>query len=117
MINSSKSSAEATREHWEKELLGGGYWGWGGRQDRAEEELARLRSLWEAAQPLDATQQRLTRQVLAVRSCNWQMEETILALCEGIGKGQPIDPGHGHRQSISQDRWQQTWAYYLACRS
>jgi hypothetical protein len=56
----SDKEANAERQPWEKEILFGHRWGQHG-EEAAEEELARLRPLWDAAQPIDGVGFRVLR--------------------------------------------------------
>ena len=84
---------------------------------KATEEHARLKKLWEAAQPLSEHCKTTTDQIVALEICNWNLEESILALCGAIGAKEPAKPGIGHMVSMTEDRWRKVWAYYLALRN
>ncbi len=103
-----------TREPWEQELFYNHRWG--RTPDRARAEHARLRELWEAARPLTEAQQGILNQIIALEICNWALEESVVALCEAIGTGEPASRGIGHMRSMTAGRWRQVWAYYLAAR-
>lgn len=100
---------------WEKELLFKHRWGRHG--ERAQEEIARLRPLWDAAQPLSATQARILQRITDLEICNWAMEDAVLVLCREIGSQQLSATPIGHLASVSEERWRQLWAYYLAMRA
>ncbi len=102
------------REVWEEELLAGHRWGPHG--DRAVEELSRLRELWDSIQPVDDSTRGVTDQIVALEICNWNLEESLLALCRAIRDKRPAEMVIGHDASMTEDRWQQIWAYYYALR-
>ncbi len=110
------SGDQGMREPWEKEILARHRWGQHG-DDRASEELARLGKLWDAAQPLGNACRDITRQIVALEICNWNLEESILSLCKAIGVKLPAGLRIGHMGSISEDRWAKIWAYYLTLRN
>lgn len=100
---------------WEREVLARHRWGRHG--DVAEEELARLRKLREAAGPLDGKCEAVIEQIVALEICNWNLEESVLALCGAIGAKEPAELGMGHLASVTDERWKKVWAYYLALRN
>lgn len=100
---------------WEREVLAQHRWGRHG--DMASEELARLRKLWEAAQPVNQSCETIMEQIVALEICNWNLEESILALCTAIGKKEPAKLGIGHMKSMSEERWKKAWAYCLTLRN
>lgn len=111
------------REAWEAEIVAGHRWGqrpWlppdPSQGERASAELARLRKLWEAAKPWKESPKEVIRQILALEICNWNLEESVLALCQAIGAKTPANLGIGHLASVSGERWKKIWAYYLALR-
>lgn len=115
-------SGEARPGEWEKEVLAQHRWGRLFRwfkvdKDRPQRELARLRKLWEAAQPLDEACRSIVGQIVALEICNWNLEESILALCGAIGAKEPAKLGIGHMASMSEERWKKIWAYYLTLRN
>lgn len=105
---------DASLEGWEREVLAGHRWGRCG--ERASEERARLRKLWEAGQPLSPSGRTILGQIVALEICNWNLEESVVALCAAIGSGEPVAFAIGHGGSISEQRWKQVWAYYLRLR-
>jgi hypothetical protein len=109
------------RESWENEILAVHRWGrittWFGIEDeRGQKEYSRLKELWEQAQPLDEASEELINQMMALEICNWNLEESILVLCDAIGKKKPAKIGIGHLASIIDERWELVWAYYLSLR-
>jgi hypothetical protein len=102
-------------EMWEQEILAGHRWGRQG-DEAAARELARLRARWARIQPVGETVRQIVDQIAMLEICNWDLEESILALCAAIGSGLPAQRGIGHRRSISARRWQQIWAYDAALR-
>ena len=78
--------------------------------DEAERELDRLRALRDAAGELDGDCGKLVDQICTLQICNWRMEESMLALCEAIGKKQPLGDSIGHLGSMTEKRWQKAWA-------
>jgi hypothetical protein len=102
-------------ETWEQELLFRHRWGQHG--DIAHEEHDRLKKFREAAGSLDQSCLAVVQQIIAIEICNWNLEESILALCAAIGAKTPTKTDIGHLVSITQDRWAQVWAYYLALRN
>ena len=101
-------------EAWEQEVLFGPRWGQHG--EKAAAEAKRLKKLLEAAGPLDEPHRAIADQITALEICNWNLEGSIMALCEAMGSGRPATMGIGHLASISEDRWKAAWAYYLALR-
>ncbi len=106
---------ECTREPWETEVLAQHRWTTHG-EEAAEEQLVQLRKLWGAARPLDAPLGRLLEQIVALEICNWNLTESLLALCTAIGCGAAAEMPIGHMASVSKERWRAVWAYYLAAR-
>ena len=100
---------------WEKEVLANHRWGRQG--DKAATEHQRLRRLQETAGPLDDNCRRIADQIIDLEICNWNLENSLPALCRAIGAKQPLDRKVGHLWSISAERWRSVWAYDLALRS
>lgn len=115
MIASERNESTSPPEVWEQEILARHRWG--RHDDRAPEELALLKPLWEAACPLDEPCQAIMEQIIALEICNWYLEESILALCGAIGAKEPLAFAVGHLASVSEARWKEVWAYYLALRN
>lgn len=107
-------SEAAAREAWETEILYPHRWG--GSDARAEEEWARLRSLWDAAQPVEEATRAIARHICQISVCNWALEHMVSSLCKAIGTGHSTGLPWGHPGSITAERWKQTWAYYLTLR-
>ena len=103
------------RPAWEREVLARHRWGQHG--EKANEELARLRKLWESAQPLDPSCQEIVEQIIALEICNWNLQASVIALCAAIGDKKPARLNIGHLASISDERWRRVWAYYLTLRA
>jgi hypothetical protein len=99
---------------WEREVIARHRWGRHG--DVAKGELARLRKMREAAGPLGRRGEAVIEQIVALEICNWNVEESILALCEAIGAQEPAELAIGHLASVDEERWKEVWAYYLALR-
>ena len=99
------------KESWEEELQAGHRWG---ATEKAEEELAKLRDLWNEAQPLDGSSSMIMKLIISLEICNWKLEESIIALCKAIGEKKPPSIGIGHGQSLTDDRWKRIWAYHLS---
>lgn len=119
---SGNGATTPVREAWEEEVLAGHRWGrlfqWFKiKDDRAAEEHARLKKLWESAQPLDESSKGVVEQILSLEICNWNLEESILALCNAIGAKERAKLRIGHWTSISKERWKKIWAYYLTLRN
>ncbi|UCD58893.1 MAG: hypothetical protein JSV16_07245 [Candidatus Hydrogenedentota bacterium] len=110
MTDQSSSLSEA----WEKEVLARHRWGQQG--DRAREELSRLRLLWNSIHPVDDNIERIIDQIIALEICNWNLEESILALCVAIGSKRPTELKVGHMASMSEERWKMIWTYYATLR-
>jgi len=109
--------SEKQLEKWEKEVVSVNRWAFAGDlKDAAQRELERLRALRDAAGELDEGCSKLVDQICTLQICNWRMEESMLALCEAIGKRQPLGYSIGHLGSMTERRWQQAWAYCLALR-
>jgi hypothetical protein len=103
------------RETWEEEVFVQHRWGWHG-DDNAAEEHSRLKELWDAAQPVDASCREIVQKIAALEVCNWNLEESIMAICRGIGSKGSIELPIGHLASVSDERWKKMWAYYLTLR-
>ncbi len=103
------------RETWEKEIFFQHRWGWHG-DAKAAEEHSRLKRLWEVAQPIGAWCRDIVQKVPALEICNWNLEESILALCRGIGSRGPVELPIGHLPSVSDGRARKVWAYCLSLR-
>lgn len=101
------------REPWAHELLARHRWGRYG--EKAGEEHARLKQLYEKAQPLDSSCQTVVDQITALEICNWRLEDSILAICVAIGAKKPAHMKIGHMASMTNERWKKIWAYYLSC--
>jgi hypothetical protein len=112
-LNSNKDSE--VLEEWEQELLARHRWGQHG--NRASEEYARLKKFWKAAQPLSQKCKAVIEQIVALEIYNWNLEESILELCSAIGTKKPTKLCIGHLASISEERWNRVWAYYLTLRN
>jgi hypothetical protein len=115
MAATGESEATSADDVWEREVLARHRWGRHG--DAAGEELARLRELREAAGPLDEKCGALVEQIVALEICNWNLEESVLALCGAIGAGEPAELKVGHLASVADERWKKVWAYYLTLRN
>lgn len=107
---------------WEKELYydhrwGDPFWARLGNPHRAADEHARLRPLWQAAQPLDGSCKELIPQIISLEICNWRLQESILWLCAAIGAKKKSEHPIGHMASMTNERWLKAWAYYLALRT
>jgi len=103
-------------EEWEEEVLFGHRWGSHG-VDVANKELARLKKLWEKAQQLDDNCKRIIYQIRALEICNWNLEDSILALCSAVGAKELAKLAIGHFDSITPERWKNVWAYYLTLKN
>ncbi len=103
------------QEKWEQEIFARHRWGRHG--ERAKEEHARLKKFWEAAQPLDESCKAILEQIISLEICNWNLEESIVALCAAIGAKKPTTLKIGHMASMTEERWKKVWAYYLTCRN
>lgn len=101
---------------WEREVLAEHRWGMRG-EDTAKGELVRLRQLYGAAAPLGEGCEQIVDQIVVLEICNWRLEESLLALCEAIGVKRPVPWPVGHKASVTPERWQRIWAYYLSLRA
>ena len=115
MAESNSTKNPDVREVWEQEVLARHRWGQHG--DRATDEHKRLKRLWEAAQPPSENCNSIIEQIAALEICNWNLEESILALCGAIGTKEPTTLSIGHLASVSEERWNRVWAYYLTLRN
>ena len=102
------------REAWEKEIFAQHRWGQHG--EKATEEHGRISKLAESAQPLDESCRIIMDNIIALEICNWNLEESIMILCNAIGTKEPPNLPIGHMNWISEERWKRIWAYYLTCR-
>jgi len=102
-------------ETWETEVLARHRWGQHG-DDRAESERSRLETLWARIQPTDEATNKILDQIVVLEICNWDLTESIIALCGAIGSKRPTERRIGHMNSMSADRWTQVWAYYATLR-
>jgi hypothetical protein len=100
---------------WEREVVARHRWGRHGAA--AAEELARLSALREGAGPLDGKCEAVIEQLVALEICNWNLEASVVALCGAIGAQGPLELGIGHLASVTDERWNRLWAYYLALRN
>lgn len=110
------------REVWEEELLAGHRWGrlfqWFKEEsDKPAEEHISLKKLWDKAQPIEESSRGVMEQIIALEICNWNLEDSILALCEAIGAKKPAKKGIGHMASVTEERWKKIWAYYFTLRN
>jgi hypothetical protein len=71
------------RERWEDEIFAGHRWA-ALSDEEAAEEYARLKPMWEKTVPIDEAGKELIEQIVALEVCNWNLERSILALCEAI---------------------------------
>ncbi len=110
MANDSSSK----RESWENEILARHRWGQHG--NRARSELLRFRKLWDVVQVVDRNTKAIIEQITSLEICNWNLEESIIALCQAIGSNRSDRSGIGHMASMSEDRWKKIWAYYAVLR-
>jgi hypothetical protein len=114
--NDTKSSRSL--EAWENEVIDPHRWGrWGKNKEGAEKELVRLKELWNAIPAESQPNRNLINQIVSLEICNWNLEKSILTLCEAIGKNEPAKTEIGHMASVSEERWQKVWAYYLALKN
>lgn len=115
MAESNSTKNPDVREVWEQEVLARHRWGQHG--DRASKEHTHLKNLWEATQPPSKNCNSIIEQIVALEICNWNLEESIMALCSAIGAKEPTKLGIGHLASVSEERWNRVWAYYLTLRN
>ncbi len=100
---------------WEQELFAHHRWGQHG--ERGGEEQGKLLALWRRAQPLDKQCQQVLEQIVALEICNWNLEDSLMALARAIGGKTPAALSVGHLPSVTEERWRHVWAYYLALRN
>lgn len=100
-----------TEEIWEKELKA--FYRWG-ETESAREEHMKLKQLWKKIQPLSDSSHRIMELIIGLEICNWNLENSILALCEAIGKDRLPSIRIGHRQSLTDARWKKVWGYYFS---
>ncbi len=110
-------------QDWERELLSAQRWGrlrrWCPERDVSidgetiSDEHSRLRKLWEKAQSLTQPCEDILRSIIALEICNWNLEDSIMSLCEAIGNKTSPKLKIGHAYSITDERWKKVWAYYL----
>ena len=121
------SENEEDNKDWEKEFLANHRWGrlkiWfpedhNNLDDKTvSSELAHLKNLWEKAQPIKQSAKDIIESIIALEICNWNLENSIISICEAIGeKKSPMLP-IGHLKSVISERWKNLWAYYLALRN
>lgn len=98
-------------QKWDKAFLEDFRWG---NNQEGKKELERLRILYKKALPLDETSIEMINQINALEICNWKLEDSIIALCEAIGKNLPPKIQIGHKKSVTLERWKKVWAYLLS---
>jgi len=103
------------REPWEEEIFYPHRWGRHG--DKAVEEHARLKPLWETAQPLDQRCREVMGKIIDLEICNWDLEGGIITLCSAIGAKDATGINVGHFASITDERWKEVWAYYVTLKN
>lgn len=123
----SQSDKDGGLQDWERELLAPHRWGrmrtwfsdspelWDSQ--RASQEHARLRELWEKAPPLSKVSKEILKSIISLEICNWNLEESILSLCSAIGTSHAPKIRIGHAGSVTDERWRKVWAYYLALKA
>jgi len=126
MASDPRDEGDAGLHEWERELRANYRWRrlktWFPDRDAIvdeealEREHARLRGLWEKAQPLPPSGGALLHAIRALEICNWQLEESIMRLCRAIGSKTAPPLTIGHHASLTEARWRIVWAYYLALR-
>jgi len=99
------------REEWEEELLHKTRVN--GLVGSSDEVHARLRGLWESARPLTEGQKGVIGYIRTIRECNWRLEQSVWDLLGAIGSGNTTGLLYGHNLSLTDDRWQKLWAYYV----
>jgi hypothetical protein len=107
---------EQEKPPWEKEIFVRHRWGQHG-EEKAAEEHARLKTLWDAAQPLEKGADEILKQIASLEICNWDLENSIKKLCEAIGKNDASGLRIGHLRSVTDERWKRIWSYYLTLRN
>lgn len=110
-MSSSNIEDTAKKLVWEQEIFAGHRWG--PDNEQAAQEHVRLKSLWDAAQPISTAGGSIVDGIVALEICNWNLEESLVTICRGIGKKKAIEAPIGHLGSIASERWQRVWAYYL----
>jgi hypothetical protein len=90
---------------------------WGRHEGGASAEIARLQALWSAVEPRKDVHGVLIKQIVSLEICNWNLEESVLALARAIGREEPAEIAIGHLTSVSEARWGRVWACYAALRS
>jgi hypothetical protein len=75
-----------------------------------------LRALFDEAEPLDEAGEALLEQIVSLEICNWNLESSLMALCEAIGCMTPVPDAVGHTASVTEERWRSIWTYYLTLR-
>lgn len=95
----------APREAWGEEVQARHRWGQHG--EKANAEHSRLKPLWDMIQPVDESTRQIANQIIALEICNWNLEESILALCAAIGSKEPAAMAIGHLASVTDDRWKE----------
>ncbi|MCK4284607.1 MAG: hypothetical protein KAX18_00315 [Candidatus Lokiarchaeota archaeon] len=118
---------EEELQSWEREFLAGHRWGrlkmWFPNDhlsldsEMVSSELSNLKRLWDKIQPLNNTSNDILKSILALEICNWNLEASVLNICEAIGKEKSPTIPIGHSKSITNERWRNIWAYYLALRN
>ncbi|MFX1453227.1 MAG: hypothetical protein ACFFCM_20505, partial [Promethearchaeota archaeon] len=88
---------------------------WGNNKE-GRKEVERLKKLHEKAQPLELSSKKIIDQINSIEICNWRLEDSIIALCEAIGKNEPSKMKIGHQKSITKERWLKIWSYFLSLR-
>lgn len=100
-------------QDWDKDFLE--FFRWGNTKV-GKEELGRLQDLYEKARSLDQPSKEIVDQINALEICNWRLEDSIIALCQSIGKNLPSKMKIGHHRSVTEERWKKIWAYFLSLR-
>lgn len=124
MTSNSVDEENGERLDWEQELLADHRWGrlrkwfpesYGTVDDkRIFNEHVRLKKLWERVQqPVTKPAEDILRSIIALEICNWNLEESIMSLCEAMGTKTSPQLKIGHNYSITDERWKRVWAYYL----
>ncbi|MFX1575357.1 MAG: hypothetical protein ACFFB0_21690, partial [Promethearchaeota archaeon] len=85
--------------------------------ERVSNEYLILRNLWNKAHPLDQPGKDILKSILDLEICNWNLENSIMSICKAIGENIAPTIPIGHLKSITSERWNKLWAYYLALRS
>lgn len=114
-------------QDWEREFLASHRWGrikmWFPENhlsldnEMVSSALTHLKRLWDKIRPLNKTDNDILKSILALEICNWNLEASVLNICEAIGsKKSPTIP-IGNYKSITNERWRKFWAYYLSLRN